>query len=160
MLIPLVHVRLDAAELLSGNGFSFFGDRSDAGRTRLDAALLLQKLDDLGTDNVLVDAEITGELLGQLGSAVEADIHVVTFGLVVDGVGQATLAPLLNLDNLTAVGSDDTVELLDELLAGSLLDGGIDDVDQFVLIHDLFHLLLDSGSAMFHAEQGCASYVY
>ena len=124
--------------LLGLLGFDGLFNRRDAGRTRLDAALLLQQLDDLGTDDVLIDAEITGELLGQLSGAVESDIDVVTLGLVVDGIGQTALAPLLNLDNLTAVGSDDTVELLDELLAGSLLDGGIDDVDQFVLIHDPF----------------------
>ena len=122
----------------SGLGLGLLAHGSDANRARLHAALLLKQLDDLRTDDVLVDAEITGELLGQLGSAVESDIHVITFGLVVDSVGQTTLAPLLNLDNLAAVGSDDTVELLDELLAGGLLDGGINDVDQFVLIHDPF----------------------
>lgn len=122
----------------SGLGRGLLAHRSDANRTRLHAALLFKQLDDLRTDDVLVDAEITGELLGQLGSAVESDIHVITFGLVVDSVGQTTLAPLLNLDNLAAVGSDDTVELLDELLAGGFLDGGINDVDQFVLIHDPF----------------------
>ena len=114
------------------------GNRRDASRTRLHAALLLQKLHNLITDDVLVDAEVTIELLRQLSGAVEADVDVVTFSLVVDGVGQAALAPLLNLDDFAAVGSDDTIELLDELLAGSLLDGGINDVDQFVLIHDPF----------------------
>lgn len=127
-------LRLSRFRGLSG----FLDDRSNAHSARLDAALLVKKLDDLRTDDALVDSKITGELLGQLGCAVESDIHVVTFGLVVDSVGQTTLAPLLNLDNLAAVGSDDTIELLDKVLAGSLLDVGINDVDQFVLIHDPF----------------------
>ena len=124
--------------LLSLLGFDSLLNRGDTGRTRLYAALLLQQLDDLRTDDALVDLQVTGQLLRQLGAGVESDVDVVTLGLVVDGIGQAALAPLLNLDNLTAVGSDDTVELLDELLAGGLLDSGIDDVDQFVLIHDPF----------------------
>lgn len=81
----------------SGLGLGLLAHGSDANRARLHAALLLKQLDDLRTDDVLVDAEITGELLGQLGSAVESDIHVITFGLVVDGVGQAALAPLSTL---------------------------------------------------------------
>jgi hypothetical protein len=128
-----------------GYGFlnrSFFNSRCCfrclMNRARLYAVLLVEKFDNLRTQNVLVVAEITGEFLRQVSFTIEGDIHVVSLSLVVDGISKTALAPILDLDDFTVIGGDDAVELFDELLAGGFLDSGIDDIDDLVFVHDAF----------------------
>ena len=91
--------------------------------------------------DLLIVLEVTLELCGQSGLAVENNENVVTLGLVIDRVGEAALAPLVDLDDLTAVSGDDTVELIDYGLGFLLIKLGHDNIQTFVLLH-LIHLLM------------------
>src|ERR1700726_989403 len=76
---------------------------------------------DLGPHDGLVQVELTVQLLhgGRLGGQV--DDGVDTFGLLLDLVPQAALAPDVDLLNLAAAAGHDLQELVERRLYGALL---------------------------------------
>ena len=106
---------------------------------------LLALADDHGAQNAVGDAQNTVQLLGEIGIAGEGHEDIVPLRLVIDGVGQPALAPLLNLHD-RAVLLGQRLKLLDGGGNSLLAQRGIDDIHDFVISVNLchgLHLLLD-----------------
>ena len=99
--------------------------------------MLFFQTDDQVTQHLLVDLQKALDFLGNFGFSAEIHQHIVTLSLVVDGVSKAALAPFIDLFHHTAVGGDLRGHLFDQLLAGSVFEGGVDDVHHFVFVQTL-----------------------
>ena len=101
------------------------------------------KTDHEGTENGVCDSEVTLELTGKIRGRSDVHQYIITLGLVVDGIRQTALAPLVYAINRAAILGDEVGEAVDELTTRLLLKSGVDDVHDFVLVHLLTHLLMD-----------------
>ena len=104
---------------------------------------LLVLADDQGADNAVSNAEDTIELQGEAGGGSKGHEDVVAVVLVVDGIGQTALAPLVNLGQ-SAVGLHQVLELGHESGGRLLAQVGVQNVDSLVVRAELCHVLCTS----------------
>ena len=100
-------------------------------------------LDDDGTQDAVGDLIPSVQLGGKLRIALEVDQGVVTFGLFRDGIGEATLPPIVNTFNSTVL-CDKSLELVYELSATFFPQLGGSDDDGLVQVLSLCHLYCTS----------------
>ena len=90
----------------------------------------------LGAHDGLAEVQLAVELIGGLGLGGEVDDGVDALGLLVDLVSQTTTSPDVDLVDGAAIVSDDVEELVKARSNGALVDLGIEDDHQLVLVHD------------------------
>src|SRR5699024_9993137 len=90
---------------------------------------------DLGAENVLVQAELTIELLDRARLRLELDDGVDALAELVDLVGEAALAPDIDLVDRTALLPDHVQERIQRRRHGALVETRIEDDHYFVLTH-------------------------
>src|SRR5699024_6189579 len=89
----------------------------------------------LGADDVVVQTQLTIELLDRVRLRLELDDGVDALGLLVDLVGEAALAPDVDLVDRTALLPDHVEERVQRRRHGALVETGIEDDHYFVLTH-------------------------
>src|SRR5688500_1658353 len=85
------------------------------------------------TDHVVTDSHQTVELLRDLGVRLEVHDHVVAFFVAVDLVGELALVPLGCVLDAAALGLDDALKAVGDLLDVLIAQLWGDDVKGFVL---------------------------
>ena len=101
-------------------------------------------LDDHGAHDGFVDVEKSFKLGGEIGLSLEGNDGVVSFVFVIDGVLEATLAPLGNVYDLT-VGVDEVYEFLHRGGGGVNTGADVRDEHAFVCVHfDFFFHIITS----------------
>src|SRR5699024_1895442 len=86
--------------------------------------------------NAFSDLENTIQLSREIGLAGELDHRVHTLGLIVDGIGETLLAPIINRIDRT-VRRDQVLELVDQSGGSLLVEVGGGNHHGFVLSHIL-----------------------
>ena len=86
----------------------------------------------------LVEPEAPAQLGRHRGVGVEADQRVDALALLVDLVGQAPAAPLLDLLDLSALRGDHVLHALDVLVPAPVVERGIQDVHGFIRTNHAF----------------------
>ena len=86
-------------------------------------------------DNALVATETDFQFFNNGGVSLELQQLIETGALLVDGISQLLEAPVLFIDNLSAVGSEDTLEFFDRLLHLNIRQNGSEDENGLILIH-------------------------
>src|ERR1051326_5928292 len=91
---------------------------------------------DLGPQDALVQVELPVEFLHDGGLGGEVHDRVDAFGLLLDLVGEAALAPDVGLLDLAAAVGHDLEELVERRLHGTFLEVGIEDDHYLVMAHE------------------------
>src|SRR5699024_2357391 len=137
ILMPLVVVRSSGSATRRPMIATTFNIRQDSSYS----VELVFPCDDQGAHDALGDRVHTVQCGGEVGLAGEIDHRVDALVLVVDGVGQTALAPLVDGVDRT-VGLDQGLELTDQSGGSLVVEGGGGNQHGFVLCH-FVHLLLD-----------------
>src|SRR6478735_921925 len=96
----------------------------------------LLRAEHLGAHDGLAELQLAVELLGGVTFCGELDDGVDALGLLIDLVSQTTTTPDVDVVDRSTVVTDDVEELVKARSHGALIDLGIEDDHQLVLMHD------------------------